>query len=79
MSEEVSAKKQGYKVWRNPTRSGEPVKYLGEFYPPAGQDRFLGCDLRQLGFGPGEYTVLAPPDRPYANLWAKWRKVTIPK
>jgi len=77
MTEELGQRKQGYKIWRNPTGPGESVKYLGEFYPPAGQHRFLGCDLRQLGFESGEYTVLAPPDRPYSGLFAKWRKVTI--
>ncbi len=79
MSDEVSSKRQGYKAWRNPTRPGESVKYMGEFFPPVGQCRILGYDLRQLGFGPGEYTVLAPPDRPHAGLFSKWQKVTIPK
>lgn len=79
MNEELGPKKLGYKVWRNPGKVGELVKYMGEFYPPEGHDRILGCDLRQLGFGPGEYTVLAPPDRPFAGLFSKWRKVVIPK
>lgn len=78
MSDEPGPKRQGYKVWRNPTQPGEPVKYMGEFFPPAGQCHILGCDLKQLGFGPGEYTVLAPPGRPYAGLFSKWRKVVIP-
>lgn len=78
MSEDLKKVKQGYKIWLNPTLPSDPVKYIGEFYPPEGQDRILGCDLRQLGFGPGEYTVLAPPDRPFASLPSKWRKVTIP-
>jgi hypothetical protein len=78
MTEEVSSRKQGYKVWRNPAQPGEPVDYMGEFYPPSGHGYFMACDLKQLGFGPGEYTVLAPPDRPHPELFSKWWKVTIP-
>jgi len=78
MTEELSSGKQAYKIWRNPTHPGEPVKYMGEFYPPSGRDRFMACDLKELGFEPGHYTVLAPPDRPYPNLFSKWWKVRVP-
>jgi hypothetical protein len=38
----------------------------------------MACDLKQLGFESGHYTVLAPSDRPYPNLFSKWWKVVIP-
>ena len=54
------------------------MAYLGEFYPPAGTFYFSPKDLCDLGFAPGEYTILAPEERPFANLISKWQTVTVP-
>jgi hypothetical protein len=66
-----------YKIWKNPSRSGEPDSFLGDYRPPDGQFYFTAKDLRALGFGPGEYTVLTPEGSRH-ELFSKWQTVTIP-
>lgn len=78
MAEVVGERSKSYKIWKNPSRKGEPVAYLGEFYPPAGCFYFSPKDLCELGFAPGEYTILAPEERPFAQLISKWQTVTVP-
>ena len=66
-----------YKIWKNPSKSDESVSFLGDYCPPTGQFYFTAKDLRELGFGPGNYTVLAPEGSRH-KLFSKWQKVTIP-
>jgi hypothetical protein len=79
MAEELRTEQRGFKVWRNPPGPEEPIRYLGEFFPPEGQPFLTGGDLRELGFGPGRYTVLAPSDAPRSNFFSKWQAVVIPE
>lgn len=79
MAEEMGTEQKGFKIWRNPSKPGEPVVYLGSYDPPRGNFCFTTEDLLDLGFGPGHYTVRLPDDRPYAKLFSKWQKVTVPK
>jgi hypothetical protein len=79
VTEELSKLRKGWKVWKNPKGPGEPVEYLGELYPPESQFYFRGSDLRALGLGPGEYTVLAPEGFGHSDLFARWQKVSIPE
>jgi hypothetical protein len=37
----------------------------------------VGEDLRELGIGPGEYTVLAPEGFAHSDLLGRWQKVSI--
>jgi hypothetical protein len=78
MSEETEIKPLVHKIWRNPAAHGQPVAYLGEYYPPTGRLIFVAQDLRDLGFGPGEYTILAPSGRRYPKLLPKWQKLSVP-
>jgi hypothetical protein len=75
----LAVEQNGFKVWRNPEGGKEPIVYLGEFYPPKGQAFLTGRDIRQLGLGPGRYTVLAPPNAPHSGLFSKWQAVVIPE
>jgi hypothetical protein len=77
MSEELRKLRKGWKMWKNPNATGESVVYLGEFYPPEGRFCFTGRDLRELGFGPGEYTVLAPDGFLRSDLFGRWQRVSI--
>lgn len=79
MAEKLRTEQKGFKVWRNPPSAKEPIAYLGEFYPPKGRGFLTGSDLRQLGLGPGRYTVLAPPNAPRSGLFSKWQAVVIPQ
>jgi hypothetical protein len=79
MTEELSKLRKGWKVWKNPKGPGEPVEYLGEFYPPESRFCLTGGHLRELGFGPGEYTVLAPEGFSRSDLFVRWQKVCIPE
>jgi hypothetical protein len=79
MTEKVKKRPGAYKIWKNPSRRGEPVRYLGEFYPPAGSFYFSARDLLELGFDSGQYTIRAPEERPFANLISKWQTVTVPE
>jgi hypothetical protein len=77
MSEGIETKPQAHKIWRNPAAHGQEVAYLGEYYPPTGRPIFVAQDLRDLGFGPGEYTILAPSGRRCAKLLPKWQKLSV--
>jgi len=68
---------KGFKIWRNPSAPGGTTAYMGEFYPPNGQFFFFGDDLRNLGFQPGKYTVLAPKSHPYYGFFARWQTVEV--
>jgi hypothetical protein len=77
MTEELREALGDFKIWKNPSACQEPVAYLGQYRPPNGQFFFTAKDLRDLGFGPGEYTVLAAEEvRP--KLFSKWQKVMVP-
>jgi hypothetical protein len=78
MTEELSKPSKPFKIWKNPTHKGEPIIYLGEFYPPSGNVLMLAEDLEALGFGPGHYTVRAPEDAPHSDLFAPFRGVRLP-
>jgi len=77
MTEGVSETANLYKIWKNPSRSSEPVLFLGEYRPPNGRYFFTAKDLQELGFGPGNYTVLAPSSSQRPKLFSKWQKVTV--
>jgi hypothetical protein len=78
MTEELREALEGFKVWRNPTKRGEPVAYLGQYRPPNGRFFFIPKDFLELGFGPGDYTVRVPEGSPYAGMLSKWQKVSVP-
>jgi hypothetical protein len=77
MAEKLRSEEKGYKVWKNPRGVKEPILFMGEFYPPDGQLFLTGGDLRQLGFEPGRYTILAPPNAPHSNLFSKWQTAVV--
>jgi hypothetical protein len=79
MTEELRETLGDYKIWKNPCKRGEAVAYLGPYRPPNGQFFFTSKDLWELGFGPGDYTVLAPEESRRPKLFSKWQKVTVPK
>jgi hypothetical protein len=79
MTEELRKALGDYKIWKNPSKRDESVTYLGQYRPPNGQFFFFPRDLQELGFGPGDYTVLAPEESPRPKLFSKWQKVTIPE
>jgi len=79
MAEELREVLGDYKIWKNPSKSGEAVAYLGPYRPPIGQFFFTPKDLQDLGFGPGDYTVLAPEETRRQGLFSKWQKVTVPE
>ena len=78
MSEEPEHRPQSHKIWRNPAAHGQPVVYLGEYSPPKGCPLFVAQDLKDLGFGPGDYTILAPNGRRCSKLLPKWQKLSVP-
>jgi hypothetical protein len=78
----AEASQQGnglYKIWKNPSKPGEPVVYLGEYRPAEGQFLFNARDLRELGFEPGNYTIRAPEGCHHLKLFSKWQEVSIPR
>lgn len=77
MTEPLRTEQLGFKVWRNPDELKEPIKYIGEFHPPAGQGYLSGQDLAVLGLAPGRYTILAPVTATYAGLFSKWQTVVV--
>jgi hypothetical protein len=79
MTEELRNLLGSYKIWKNPSERGEFVAYLGEYRPPDGQFFFSPKDLQELGFGPGDYTVLAPGKSRRSKPFSKWQKVTVPE
>jgi hypothetical protein len=79
MTEELKEALGNYKIWKNPSKNGESPAYLGQYRPPNGQFFFFPTDLQELGFGPGDYTVLAPDESTFPKLFSKWQKVTIPE
>lgn len=76
MSEAESNRGEPFKIWRNPDSADAPITYMGEFYPPDGCPVFFPSDLTELGFPPGEYTVLVPTSR-RRQLFSKWQKVRV--
>jgi hypothetical protein len=78
MAEKLKTEQKGFNVWKNPGSSNEPIRFMGEVYPPNDQGFLTGSDLRELGLGPGRYSVLAPPEAPHSNFFQKWQSVVIP-
>jgi len=78
MTEELKKTPGAFQIWKNPSKPSEPVVYLGRYRPPAGKPFFTQEDFRELGFGPGDYTVLVPEDSPLSSLASKWQKVSVP-
>ena len=78
MTGETNSKPLAHKIWRNPATHGEPVAYMGEYYPPKGRPLFVAQDLKDLGLGPGDYTILAPSGRRCPKLLPKWQKLSVP-
>ena len=76
-TDKVQERSAPYKIWKNPSNSDEPIKYLGDFYPPHDRPFFVAQDLLDLGFGPGKYTVRAPDDRRLVRLIPKWHSVSV--
>jgi len=77
MSEKTGHMPKAHKIWRNPGSHGQPVTYLGECYPPMGRPIFVAQDLKDMGFGPGEYTILAPRSARFSRLLPKWQKLSV--
>jgi hypothetical protein len=77
MAEQESERREGYKVWKQAVTPDEPIQYLGEFYPPPQQAFFTNQDLRDLGFPPGQYTVLIPASVRAHYAVDKWQSVTV--
>lgn len=77
MANGVGETQGAYKIWKNPSKSDEPVSFLGDYRPPEGQFYFTVKDLRELGFGPGKYTILAPEGSRH-ELFSKWQDVAVP-
>jgi hypothetical protein len=79
MAEKLKTEQKGFKVWKNPGSPNEPIRFIGEVYPPNDQAFLTGSDLRELGLGPGRYSVLAPLGALHSNLFQKWQTVVIPE
>jgi hypothetical protein len=79
MTEKLKETLRGFKIWKNPSHPDEPVAYLGIFHPPQGQIFFTASDLRELGFGPGHYTLLATEGASLPAAFSRWQKVAIPR
>jgi hypothetical protein len=79
MTEEVAETVEGYKIWKNPANREQSVEYLGEACPPNGQFYFTARDLKELGFGPGHYTIRAPEGEKRHPLFSKWQNVSVPE
>jgi|HubBroStandDraft_6_1064221.scaffolds.fasta_scaffold01228_9 hypothetical protein len=77
MTKGLGETQAAYKIWKNSSSSEESVSFLGDYHPPKGQFFFTAKDLRALGFGPGEYTVLAPEGSRH-EIFSKWQTVTVP-
>ena len=77
MAEELRTVQKGYKIWKNPASREDSIHYMGEVSPPNGQPFLTGSDLRALGYVPGRYTVLAPPDALHSGLFSKWQTVEV--
>jgi hypothetical protein len=77
MTEELKDALGNFKIWKTPSRNGDSPVYLGQYRPPNGQFFFFPTDLRELGFGPGDYTVLLPEESRHAGLFSKWQTVTV--
>jgi hypothetical protein len=76
MTEELREALGDHKIWKNPSKPSEAVTYLGHYCPPNGQFFFTSKDLRDLGFLPGDYTVLSPEES-CPKLFSRWQKITI--
>ena len=79
MTGEFRKEQKGFKIWKNPVEPGGVIRYLGEFYPRAGQSFFFPKDLSGLGLGPGRYSVLAPESGLYLKLLKRWQTVVVPE
>jgi hypothetical protein len=77
MPKKLRAERKGFQVWRNPQGAGDLVRYLGEFHPPAGCDALSSNDLRDLGLGPGSYTVVAPSEVPSSLQFRHWKTIVV--
>ena len=77
MTEELRKEQKGFKIWMNPVKPGDVVRYMGEFYPPTGQFFFFPKDLSALGMDPGRYSVLAPEVGQYRKLMKRWQTVVV--
>ena len=76
--EELRTEQKGYKIWKNPRGSEDSIQYMGEIYPPEGRFFLTATDLLDLGFALGRYTVLAPPNAPHSDLFARWQSIEVP-
>jgi hypothetical protein len=79
MAEELRKALGGFKIWRNPANRDESVVYLGIYRPPDGHFFFTPRDLQELGFGPGDYSVLVPEEFRRAKPFSKWQQVSVPE
>ena len=77
MTEKLKTEQAAYKIWKHPIGNETSIAYLGEFYPPTNQIAFLPNDLRELGFGPGRYSILAPLKGPFKRLLSRWQMLVI--
>jgi hypothetical protein len=67
----------GFKIWRNPASADEGPKYMGEFHPPKGQVCFFACDLLQLGFPAGVYTIRTPAIIGRTHAVPPWQRIVV--
>jgi hypothetical protein len=74
---EAELEGESYKIWRNPTRPGESPVFMGDFYPPKGQVCLFNPDLKELGFPPGDYTVLIPKSVRKVYALPEWQKILV--
>ena len=77
MAEQLSKVRKGWKIWKNPVDRKASVAYLGEVFAPEETLCITAKDLRELGFGPGEYTVLAPKEFSHQDVFCRWQRVSI--
>ncbi len=66
-----------FKIWRNPSDEGDPLKYMGEAYAPPGQLCLRASDLHTLGFPPGHYTILIPESLTFLYDMPKWDRLEV--
>ena len=69
--------REAYKIWKNPQTLEEPPRFIGEFYPPTDQIKFIHADLEALGFPPGDYTVRIPDAVRKRYALSKWQTVRV--
>jgi hypothetical protein len=73
----MEARQGPFKIWKNPTGDGDPLRFMGEAYAPLGQLCLRAIDLLNLGFPSGCYTILGPESLTFLYDMPKWQRLEV--